>query len=161
MKPSSKTHLPLPKQTAETIRSTCEAEIAACIDILARKGVSKHAILELQDELFCGNYIAVMKRCQQYFECCDDTKLDLPWMQLNQCLQYQYTDAYRDFHNLRRVAVDVKRKQQRRTMGQHLTPGALLLLQEELDAARQRQLVIAELCTACQREIILHHRRMG
>jgi len=129
-----------------------ESSIAAVLQVLARQGVAKATIMELRREFQEGKYFAVLKSSQEYAKCVikNDTALEESihyllvgcWTSLIRCFQFQYKQAYKQFHALRREAQESRNP---------IQPSSTM----ELDRALRHQMELAELCCSCQKELIL------
>jgi hypothetical protein len=136
------------------------ASISAVLDGLADKGVSGCSIQELRRQCDKGEFVYVLKLCEEYAECIGPAEevdslqvlLISSWTSLCRYLALHYKHAYKHFHALRMEKVSLEGSRRRSLVGNHHSRG-------ELELALQQQIELGEMCCASQKGLILAQAR--
>jgi hypothetical protein len=112
--------------------------------------LSACSITELNGLLAEGQYFPCLMRIKEYQSCLSSTD-EIQYLLIgcwNSVLRYyavQYKHAYKTFHSLRNAPPSLKI--------------SLMTSSINVEKALQTQMELAELCSSCQRELILAQRR--
>lgn len=129
--------------------NVADGSIRAVIGYLSEH-LSACSITELNGLLAEGQYFPCLMRIKEYQSCLSSTD-EIQYLLIgcwNSVLRYyavQYKHAYKTFHSLRNAPPSLKI--------------SLMTSSINVEKALQTQMELAELCSSCQRELILAQRR--